>query len=682
MSSRLQDLFIQSGSDSEKTLMEVDTRRMTWKLWARVCPAMLPILLLPDLRALEVPVSGVWVGLACLALVGAVVAARSSKGRQKGISYSKRDTEVFRLISENAGDMIALLDLQGKQIYSNPAYERVLGYSPEELETAGAIERVHTNDREKVKEIVEQARRFGISRRLEYRMKHKDGTWRVLECSASIIRNEKGQVDRVVTVSRDITERKNAEEKLEYGAFHDTLTDLPNRSLFLNRLEHSAEYAKRHKDYKFAMLFLQIQPPKNFEETAGRAAADKLIVDISQRLKECLREDDSVTRSTSADGSSDSASETLARLDAEQFTILLDGIKDPSDPMRVAMRVQQGLSTPFVADGVEVFATASIGIAIGGSATNSGAEIMRDADLAMRRAKAQGESKCQVFDEKMHAQGTKRLQREAELKRALVREEFLVFYQPIVEMKSGRITGCEALMRWKHPELGVLGPAEFMDLAEETGLIVPIGKWVLKEACSQTKLWQSLFPGEAPLTVTVNASMRQFAQGELVTEIKDVLQETGITANSLQIELTETMAMVEPKSTKRMLTQLRDIGVRVSLDDFGTGHSSLNSLRELPLDSIKIDKSFVKGLEGKAENLEIAKLITALGQLLQLSVVAEGIETERQRTQLMQVGCGQAQGFLYSEAVESDRFQRLLSERNGKVQNQQACSEQAAAQRA
>jgi PAS domain S-box-containing protein len=578
--------------------------------------------------------------------------------KQKGY---RKQIELFRTVSENAADMIALVDVNGKRLYNSPAYERVLGYSAQELAETGSLEQIHPDDREKVKEAGAQAKRFGIGKRLEYRMRHKDGTWRVLESTASIIRDEQGLVKQLVIVNRDITERKQMEEQLEHNAFHDALTDLPNRNLFLDRLGRASEYAKRHPDFKFAVLFVHIQGLKIVNETMGHAVVDQLITDISKRLKNQLRHDDMVTR-TKPMGlvGPEGGDETLARIDGEQFTILLEGIKEPSGPLRVAMRVQESLVAPFIADGVEVYTQPSIGIAMSTTSLHTPAEMLRDADIAMCRAKALGGSGCAVFDEEMHALGVKRLKCESELRKALTKDQLVVFYQPIVEMTTGLIRGCEALVRWKHPERGLLGPKEFIDVAEETGLIVPIGRWILREACRQATVWQGLFPSDPALTITVNVSQRQFVQGDVVADVKAALEESGIPPQSLNIEVTETLAMSEPKTVLRILSQIRELGVRISLDDFGTGHSSLSRLRGFPLDVLKIDQAFVRGIEKNNEGREIARLIVTLGQHLHLKVIAEGVEVEEQKAYLMDFGCGFAQGYLYSAPIEADALQQLL----------------------
>ena len=574
----------------------------------------------------------------------------------------RRQNELFRVVSENAADMIALVEVTGKRLYNSPAYEKVLGYSSEELAATGSLEQVHPEDLLRVVEAGKQARLTGVGKRLEYRMRHKNGEWRVLESTASPIRNRRGQVTQLVIINRDITERKRMEEQLEHNAFHDALTDLPNRSLFLDRLQRAMDHARRFPEFKFAVLFVDIQGLKIFNETMGHAVVDQLIIDISNRLKSRLRHDDTISRSSPPGGSGGAAGdEILARMDGDQFTVLLEGIKEPSDPMRVAMRVQETLTSPFAAHGVDVFTSAGIGIALSSPSYVKPAEMLRDADIAMCRAKAQGTSGCEVFDTEMHALVVRRLKLESELRKAIEREELRVFYQPIVRLSTVQIAGVEALLRWWHNYSEMVGPADFIEIAEETGLIVPIGRWVLKETCRQAHAWHQNFPMDPPLTTTVNVSPRQFAQSNLVADVQDALRETGVNPGSLQLEITETVAMSDPKNTTRIFSQLKDLGVRLSIDDFGTGHSSLSRLRSFPVDVLKIDRSFIRSIEHDVESREIARLIVTLAHHLNLKVIAEGVETEGQRDYLEQFGCEFGQGYFYSPPIDSTGLEKLLS---------------------
>jgi len=573
-----------------------------------------------------------------------------------------RQNELFRIVSENAADMIALVEVTGKRLYNSPAYEKVLGYSPQELAATGSLEQVHPEDRERVIEAAQRARTTGVGKRLEYRMRHKDGTWRVLESTANPIRNRRGDVTHLVIVNRDITERKRVEAQLEHEALHDSLTGLPNRNLFLDRLQHAMDYAKRFPDFKFAVLFVDVQGLQIFNETMGHAVVDQLIIDISNRLRARLRHDDTVSRSTPTGGADGmGGDEILARLEGDRFTVLLEGIKSPSDPMRVALRVQESFAGPFTLHGVDAFTSASIGIAMSAETYQKPAEMLRDADIAMCRAKAQGVSLCEVFDTQMHAIVVHRLKMETELRKAIERKQLRVFYQPIVRLATGQIAGVEALARWWHNDSEIVGPGEFIEIAEETGLIVPIGRWILKEACRQAHEWHLLFPMDPPLTVTVNVSPRQLAQSNLVADVKAALAESGVKPSALQLEITETLATGDPRSATRIFSQLKDLGVGLSIDDFGTGHSSLSRLRSFPVDVLKIDQSFIRGIEGDIESREIARLIVTLAHHLDLKVIAEGVETPGQQAYLEESGCEFGQGYLYSPPVDGETLQKLLA---------------------
>jgi PAS domain S-box-containing protein len=574
----------------------------------------------------------------------------------------RRENRLFRLVSENAADMIALVEVTGKRMYNSPAYEKVLGYTAKELAATGSLEQVHPEDREAVIEAGKQARATGLGKRLEYRMRHKDGSWRVLESTASPVRNRKGQVTHLVIVNRDITERKRIEEQLKHNAFHDALTDLPNRTLLLDRVQRAADHARRHAEFKFAVLFVDIQGLQIFNESMGHAVVDQLIIDISNRLKNRLRGDDTLSRSSDAAGLNEAAGqEVLARMDGDQFTILLEGIKEPSDAMRVAMRVQESLVEPFSAKGVDVFTFASIGIALSSATFVKPAEMLRDADIAMRRAKTEGGSNCEVFDTQMHALVVRRLNLESQLRKAIERNELRVLYQPIVQLTTGRVSGVEALIRWQRNDAELLGPGDFIEVAEQTGLIVPIGRWILKEACRQVHEWHAQFQSDPLLTATVNVSPRQFAQSNIVEDVKAALDETKVNPWSLQLEITESVAMSDPQKASSIFSQLKDLGVRLSIDDFGTGHSSLSRLRGFPVDVLKIDRSFITGIEADSESREIARLIITLAHHLHLKVIAEGVETAAQRSYLEQFGCEYGQGYLFSQPVDHEAIQALLT---------------------
>ena len=573
---------------------------------------------------------------------------------------AERD-QLFQLISENAADMIALVDSDGRRLYNSPAYLKVLGYSPEELQATSSIEQIHPDDRPRVLKAAEKARLTGRGERMEYRVRHKDGSWRTLESTASPIRNAKGQTDKLVIVNRDITERKRAEEMLAHNAFHDGLTNLPNRALFLDRLQHALTLSKRHSNYKFAVLLIDVDEFKIVNDSLGHSAGDELLIQIGQRLRGSVRRADTVSRPRTSGVPDRPANndDTLARLGGDEFTILLDDIRDPIEAVRVAERVQAELATPFVVNQQEIVISASIGIAASTSPHTQAEDLLRDADIAMYRAKRAGKARCEVSDTAMHANALKRLRLETDLRKALDQGEFRVYYQPIVSLQTGKITGFEALTRWQRPE-GILPPIEFIAVAEETGLIITMNRQLLREACQHLRSWQSEFPSSPPLTMSVNITSREFAQPDLASEIRKSLEQTGVDPGCLQLEIIETIAMGDAEKSGHVLAQLKALGVRLSIDDFGTGYSSLSRLRRIPVDTLKIDRAFISHMDSDPESREIVRIIIMLAHNLGLKVVAEGTETEEHINLLKQLNCEMAQGYFFSRPADDQAMLKLL----------------------
>ena len=496
---------------------------------------------------------------------------------------------------------------------------------------------------------------------MEYRVRHKDGSWRTLESTASPIRNAKGQTDKLVIVNRDITERKRAEEMLAHNAFHDGLTNLPNRALFLDRLQHTLTLSKRHPNYKFAVLLIDVDEFRLVNDSMGHSAGDELLIQIGQRLRESVRRADMVSRpriSYTPDQPLDD--DTLARLGGDEFAILLDDIRDPVEAVRVAERLQAELAAPFLVDQQEIVISASIGISASTSPHTQAEDLLRDADIAMYRAKRAGKARCEVSDPAMHANAVKRLQLETDLRKAFDQAEFRVYYQPIVWLRTGRIAGFEALTRWQRPE-GILAPMEFIAVAEETGLIIPMNRQLLREACQHLRSWQSEFPSSPPLTMSVNLSSREFAQPDLASEIRKSLEETGVDPGCLQLEIIETIAMGDAEKSGHVLAHLKALGVRLSIDDFGTGYSSLSRLRRIPVDTLKIDRAFISNMDRDPESREIVRIIIMLAHNLGLKAVAEGTETEEQVNLLKQLNCEMAQGYFFSRPADDQAMLKLLA---------------------
>src|SRR3984957_4517370 len=573
---------------------------------------------------------------------------------------AERD-QLFQLISENAADMIALVDSDGRRLYNSPAYQRVLGYSPEDLQGTSADEQIHPDDRPRVSKAAERARQTGQGERVEYRILHKEGCWRTMESTACAIRSPGGQPDKLVIVNRDITERKRAEEMLAHNAFHDGLTNLPNRALFLDRLQHALTLSKRHPNYKFAVLLIDIDEFKVVNDSLGHSAGDQLLIQVGERLKDSVRRADTVSRPRTNDVPERLTSDdSLARIGGDEFTILLDDIRSPIEAVRVAERVQQELSVAFVVNEQEIVISASIGIASSTSPHTLAEDLVRDADIAMYRAKRAGKARCEVSDTAMHANAVKRLRLETDLRKALDQGEFRVHYQPVVSLQTGKITGFEALTRWQRPE-GILSPAEFIAVAEETGLIIPMNQQLRREACRQLRSWQSEFPCDPPLTMSVNITTKEFAQPDLANEIRGCLKESGVDSSCLQLEIIETIAMADAEKSGHVLAQLKALGVRLSIDDFGTGYSSLSRLRRIPVDTLKIDRAFISNMDSDPESGEIVRIIIMLAHNLGLKVVAEGTETEEQVNLLKQLNCEMTQGYFFSRPVDKQVISKLLS---------------------
>jgi diguanylate cyclase (GGDEF)-like protein len=441
-------------------------------------------------------------------------------------------------------------------------------------------------------------------------------------------------------ISRVLEETK---EHFRHAAFHDSLTGLPNRAMFIQLLQAEIESSSRRDDHRFAVLFLDLDRFKNINDSLGHTHGDLLLVAFAERLERTLRPVD-----------------TLARFGGDEFAILLSGMIDATDAVRVAQRIQDELSHPFVLDKNSAFATASIGIALSSTGYDRPDDILRDADIAMYRAKENGKARYELFDQGMHARAVSRLQLESDLRQAIENKEFSVYYQPIVSLQTGRLSGLEALVRWNHPRRGLVSPADFIPVAEETGLIVTIGRWVLNEACRHVRQWQIDSPSHRSLSLSVNLSARQVAQPDLLEQIKSALDESKLNPHCLKLEITESVVMENAEAAALMFKQLRSLGVQLSIDDFGTGYSSLSYLHRFPLNYLKIDRSFVMRLTTDNDNA-IVRTISTLARNLGMEVIAEGIETDEQYQQLKMLGCEYGQGYLFSRPVDKDDVMHLLA---------------------
>ncbi len=452
----------------------------------------------------------------------------------------------------------------------------------------------------------------------------------------------------------EIAERKRAENKLTHQAYYDHLTNLPNRIQFIKHLGRMLEHKKWHKDYLFAVLFIDLDRFKVVNDSLGHLIGDKLLIEVSRRLETCTRPTDKISRAAEND--------RVSRFGGDEFALFLNDIKDISSASRVADRIQMELQKPFNIDGYELFTSASIGISMSATEYENAEDILRDADSAMYRAKDAGRACAEIFDDEMHKKVCEMLQVESDLRVAVEKEQFMVYYQPIVSATDSRITGAEALIRWKHPEQGFISPMEFIPIAEETGLISRIGEWVLRKACAQNKAWQDA--GYQHFLMKVNFSSRQFKDKNLTELIKKVIGETGMPAQLLDVEITETIAM--DKSSINIFNQLTAMGLQTSIDDFGTGYSSLGSLTKFPINTIKIDRTFIKGLTIDANAEPIIRAIIAMAHSLKMDVIAEGVETEDQLAFLQSEKCDKIQGYLFSPPVPEEDFRKLLEkDKNG-----------------
>src|SRR5579863_9862838 len=492
-------------------------------------------------------------------------------------------------------------------------------------------------------------------------IRHKNGEWRILESAASTIRDKHGEVEKLVIVNRDITDRKHTEKLLEHNSFHDGLTGLPNRRLLLDRLQRSYVRAQRNPDYQYAVLLVDIDNFKTLNDNFGPTAGDQVMMEFGGRLASSLRHHDTVARPGNQIPSNDAV---LSRMGGDEFTILLEGITDPSDALRVAHRLQTAMAAPFTVAGHDLPASASIGIALSTDQQDRSEDLLQCADVAVHRAKALGGARCELFDEGMHTRAVNRLKLEAELRIAIDRRQFQLCYQPILNLETRQAAGFEALVRWHHPEQGVVSPSKFIEVAERAGLMVPIGKWVIREAYRQLRAWQSAYPSLGSLTMTVNISAKQFVHADLRDDLKAAIQENHLTPSCLQIELTEADAQADPKLTSDLFAQLKHLGVRISIGDFGTGRSSLSWLRRSPLDELKIDRSLVANMPSDRSSYDVVNLTILLARELNVEVVAEGIETAVHLERIRRLGCEFGQGYFFSKPLEAGQADELLKQQS------------------
>ena len=573
------------------------------------------------------------------------------QGMEKLLLNQASIPEKLKSVLNIVDDAIIIIDRDQNFLFSNPAVERILG---KRLNTSFLKDLTRPIDSQHSINVAPfRANHLPLIRSLqgekvndvEMFVRHTNapnGSW--VSVTGRPIRDQNGMLTGSVIVCRDISKHKQIEQARLYDAFHDKLTGLPNRNHLLERLEKIIEFSKQIEDYQFAVLFLDLDRFKVINDSLGHSIGDQLLIAVSQRLKTCLRSED-----------------TIIRLGGDEFAILLESIQDVDCAVQIAERINQGFIQPFDLDGHEVFADVSIGIAMGATEYNRPEEILRDADTAMYHAKGLGKSCYQLFDQTMHVRAVRLLQLENDLRRAIERQEFQLHYQPIVALQTQRIIGFEALVRWRHPERGLVSPVEFIPIAEETGLIIPLGSWVLRDACRQMQKWRLQFPAAAAWTISVNISEKQLSKANFVDQIKQTLLETHLDACSLKLEITESLLLENSQSVTSKLAELQALGIQLSMDDFGTGYSSLSYLLNFPFNTLKIDCSFIKNMDVSSEKLGIIRAIVTLAGNLGMEVVAEGVETANHLAQLKVLKCDYGQGHFFSKPLNNKAAETLIA---------------------
>ena len=558
---------------------------------------------------------------------------------------SLRSSEArFRLLAEHARDVVCLHEPSGRITYVSPAVREVLGHAPEELLGKEPFEHVLEADRAQLLDEFGDPTRLAARPPPTYRAKTKDGRTLWLEASVRAITDAAGEVEALVSITRDVTERRSFEERLRRAALYDDLTGLPNRALLLDRLAHAIERRRRHAGARYALVFLDVDGFKEFNDSLGHAVGDALLQAFAGRLRDAVRAVDSV-----------------ARLGGDEFCVLLADLESDDEAERTAARLQEALSQPFSVAGRQLRTSASLGVAKGRAGYAVPSDVLRDADIAMYRAKAGGTGRMAVFDVGMRAEAVARLELEHDLRRALEDDELDVVYQPVVRLADGQVVGFEALARWRHPTQGPVPPDVFVPLAESTGLIVAIDRLVVWRACRAMAAWRA---AGHDWTLSVNVSSHHFSVGDVVGTVESALRDSALEPQALRLELTERVLLAHPDRAREALARLRVHGTLVQVDDFGTGYSSLAALQRLPIDALKLDRSFVAGLRDGAYPLVAATAQVA--HHLGIEVVAEGIETASQRKTLAELGCRFGQGYLFARPLDEDEVPAWAADRCGR----------------
>ena len=572
-----------------------------------------------------------------------VITARDVSSRRKIEEVLWKDVERFGLLSKATNDALIEWDLANDMVWRNDSYQRMFGYGNDEprLNMEAWLGHIHADDRLRV-----QQRLLGVinsSQNVwndEFRMVRQDQTVAHVHARGFVNRDDAGSARKMLGVLQDITVRKEAEERTRFLADHDELTGLPNRSLFKRSLAQAIQRAGRTGKF-LSVLFLDLDRFKNINDSLGHETGDQVLRAVAERLSGCVRQVD-----------------VVARFGGDEFAVLIEGLTAEDQAGAVARKIVDALAKPLVLAGRQYRPGASIGISTYPTDGRDVLSLQKNADIAMYRAKEEGRGNFQFYSEQLNTHSIQRLEFESNLNGALNNKEFVLYYQPKLELASGRITGVEALIRWVSPQFGFVSPADFISIAEETGLIVPMGRWVVQTACVQSRAWQK--GGLPPLRIAVNISARQMADKGLVNYIVDTITRTGLTAPALELEITESAVMSNQEHAEKVLNQLKALGFHLTMDDFGTGYSSLAYLKRYPFDSVKIDQSFIRGIPASRDDCAIVEAIVAMAHSLDLEVVAEGVETQEQSEFLRKLGCDQIQGYLFSKPVPSAEIVALL----------------------
>ncbi|MBD1910500.1 MULTISPECIES: EAL domain-containing protein [unclassified Leptolyngbya] len=605
-----------------------------------------------------------WIPIAMpLLLLTLTTAVVTLKEQLRVNSLLRQSEERYALAVQGSNGGLWDWNLQTNTIFFSQRWKEMLGEEGDGVDDRPEswYERVHPDDLAPLQASIQdylEGRRSEFEN--EHRLRHRDGSYRWMLCRGVVVRDRHGNPYRMAGSQLDITARKAVEEQLWRSAYYDDLTGLPNRAFFLDRLKRAIVAAEKNALYVYAVLLMDVDRFQVVNNSLGNDIGDQLLVAIARRLKGFFN-----------------LESVIARRSGDEFIVLLENVEHPGDATRTAEQIQQILSLPFHLDEHEVYITVSIGIAISSTRHKNPEHLLQDADTAMYRAKAKGKARCQVFDPDMHSRMLARLKLENDLRRAISHEhrwvedleeegnqhqELMLYYQPIVNLATSRILGFESLARWHHPTMGFLPPSRFITMAEETGLIIPLGWWILRQSCRQMQVWKNQYPDLPPLTISVNLASRQFSLPNLTHEIQSILEETGLPPSCLKLEITEGTIMDTGQGVINVLNQLRSLGIQLSIDDFGTGYSSLSYLSRFPINTLKIDRSFVSKMDLGQDSAEIVRTIVTLAHNLGMDVTAEGVETEEQRRYLLEMACESGQGYYFAKPLDTDTVSELLQQ--------------------